>query len=104
MLRHSLLILLLVACCGCEPKASPSAPSSPSAATPAPPVALPSVPRAPASVPVAAPAALPKDLRTRQTGDDWPTFLGPTGDSKSSEKGILTQWPKAGPRIVWQRK
>ncbi|HZV05439.1 MAG TPA: PQQ-binding-like beta-propeller repeat protein [Gemmataceae bacterium] len=46
---------------------------------------------------------LPKDLRTRKSGSDWPTFLGPTGDSISTEKGILTTWPKAGPRIVWQR-
>lgn len=43
------------------------------------------------------------DLRTRTFGSDWPKFLGPTGDSKSSEKGILTKWPAAGPKIVWQR-
>lgn len=49
-------------------------------------------------------APLPKDLRTRRTGDDWPRFLGPTGDSISTEKGILTPWPKEGPRLVWQRK
>src|SRR5205823_336829 len=35
---------------------------------------------------------------------DWPGFLGPTGDSVSSEKGILTPWPKAGPNILWTRK
>ncbi|MBI1903207.1 MAG: PQQ-like beta-propeller repeat protein [Planctomycetia bacterium] len=44
------------------------------------------------------------DLRTRKTGSDWPRFLGPTGDSKSSEKGILTKWPAKGPKIVWQRR
>jgi outer membrane protein assembly factor BamB len=49
-------------------------------------------------------APLPADLRTRRTGSDWPRFLGPTGDSVSTEKGILTPWPKEGPRLVWQRR
>ncbi len=44
------------------------------------------------------------DLRTRKTGVDWPRFLGTHGDSKSPEQGVLTAWPKAGPRIVWQRQ
>jgi len=44
------------------------------------------------------------DLRTRRTGSDWPDFLGPHRDSKSTETGILTRWPEAGPRIVWTRR
>ncbi len=44
------------------------------------------------------------DLRTRITGSDWAGFLGPTGDSKSTEKGIITTWPDAGPRMIWKRK
>ena len=47
--------------------------------------------------------SLPADLRTRTTGDDWPAFLGPTGDGVSREKGILKEWPKGGPRVVWQQ-
>src|SRR3954470_19688153 len=47
--------------------------------------------------------SLPPDLRTRKTGDDWPGFLGPNGDSTSREQGILTKWPAAGPPLVWQR-
>jgi len=39
---------------------------------------------------------------TRIEGDDWPSFLGPTGDSKSSERGLITPWPKSGPPVVWQ--
>ncbi|MEX2113514.1 MAG: PQQ-binding-like beta-propeller repeat protein [Pirellulales bacterium] len=35
-------------------------------------------------------------------GSDWPGFLGPTADSKTSERGILTRWPKEGPPLVWQ--
>ena len=45
----------------------------------------------------------PPDLRTRKTGEDWPCFLGPTGDNVSTEKGILTRWPKAGPEVVWSK-
>ncbi|MEX0713116.1 MAG: hypothetical protein WD278_12245, partial [Pirellulales bacterium] len=43
------------------------------------------------------------DLGTRKAGHDWPAFLGPTGDSKSAETGIVTQWPPEGPRLVWQQ-
>ncbi len=35
-------------------------------------------------------------------GSDWPCFLGPTGDSTSTEKGILTKWPATGPPLVWK--
>jgi outer membrane protein assembly factor BamB len=44
------------------------------------------------------------DLGTRRQGEDWPTFLGPTGDSKSGERGILTRWAPDGPRLVWQQR
>jgi outer membrane protein assembly factor BamB len=44
------------------------------------------------------------DLGTREAGTDWPDFLGPRRDGKSSETGILTKWPEGGPRIVWTRK
>jgi outer membrane protein assembly factor BamB len=51
---------------------------------------------------------LPKNLGTRQTGVDWPSFLGPTGDGKSPEKGILTRWRNLSPelpglKLVWSR-
>jgi outer membrane protein assembly factor BamB len=48
--------------------------------------------------------SLPPDLATRHTGADWPCFLGPTGDSVSSEKGIVTPWPANGPHLVWTKK
>jgi len=44
------------------------------------------------------------DLRTRKSGDDWPSFLGPTHDSKSRETGLVTPWPKTGPKLVWQQQ
>src|SRR6476659_798832 len=37
-------------------------------------------------------------------GSDWPKFLGPAGTSVSTEKGIITPWPKNGPKIVWQKE
>jgi hypothetical protein len=43
-------------------------------------------------------------LWTRTKGSDWPRMLGVHYDSKNSETGILTQWPKEGLRIVWHEK
>src|SRR5437879_5700288 len=37
-------------------------------------------------------------------GSDWPKFLGPSGTSVSTEKGILSPWPKAGPKILWHKE
>jgi outer membrane protein assembly factor BamB len=39
--------------------------------------------------------------RAAAGGSDWPTFLGPTQDSVSTEKGIIAPWPKAGLGKVW---
>jgi outer membrane protein assembly factor BamB len=47
---------------------------------------------------------LPENLGTRKQGDDWPCFLGPQGTSVSTEKGIISPWPAAGPRLVWHKK
>ena len=41
------------------------------------------------------------DLRSRKTGEDWPRFLGPTQDGKSSETGIRTDWSNGLP-LAWQ--
>ena len=46
----------------------------------------------------------PANLATRQQGTDWATFLGPGANSKSTETGILKQWPEKGLRIVWQKE
>lgn len=37
-------------------------------------------------------------------GSDWPAFLGPAGDSKSTERGLFLNWPASGPRVVWDKK
>jgi outer membrane protein assembly factor BamB len=49
-------------------------------------------------------SSAPPDLWTRKTGDDWPAFLGPTADGKSSEKGLIAPWPAEGPKLLWQRR
>ena len=47
------------------------------------------------------PGALDRAKPTRP-GADWPTFLGPTRDGVSAEKGILTTWPKDGLKKLWE--
>jgi len=33
---------------------------------------------------------------------DWPEFRGPNRDGICTETGLLTEWPSAGPRLVWK--
>lgn len=33
--------------------------------------------------------------------EDWPGFRGPDGDGQSAETDLLTEWPKAGPELLW---
>src|ERR1022692_3095520 len=35
---------------------------------------------------------------------DWPQWRGPQRNGVSAETGLLKEWPKAGPRLVWQAK
>lgn len=46
------------------------------------------------------PGAAERAKPTR-AGADWPTLLGPTHDGASADKGILTTWPKAGLKKLW---
>ncbi len=36
--------------------------------------------------------------------DDWPQWRGPHRDGVSAEKGLLKEWPKEGPKLLWERK
>ena len=36
--------------------------------------------------------------------DDWPQWRGPQRDGISKETGLLKQWPKEGPKLLWQVK
>ena len=33
---------------------------------------------------------------------DWPQWLGPNRNGSSPETGLLTKWPKDGPKVVWK--
>jgi outer membrane protein assembly factor BamB len=33
---------------------------------------------------------------------DWPQWRGPKRDGISQEKGLLKEWPKEGPKLLWQ--
>src|SRR5436305_29567 len=38
------------------------------------------------------------------TAADWPQWRGPDRNGISKETGLLKEWPKDGPRLVWQQK
>lgn len=42
-------------------------------------------------------------LTPARAGEDWPRFLGPTGDSRSGEKGLPATFPDGGLPVVWYR-
>jgi glucose dehydrogenase len=35
---------------------------------------------------------------------DWPQWRGPHRDGRSQETGLLKEWPKEGPPLIWQAK
>ena len=37
-------------------------------------------------------------------GDDWPQWRGPDRDGVCKETGLLKEWPKNGPALVWQQE
>src|SRR5436190_19352868 len=43
-------------------------------------------------------------IAQKTPGSDWNRFLGPLGTSVSLEKGLISPWPKEGPKILWTRK
>jgi outer membrane protein assembly factor BamB len=101
---YGLLSLIMIAGCGGE-RASLAQPPSEERVEVSEPKQRPVRPSAAVEQAQGSPAdsAIP-NLWTRTKGEDWPTFLGPRGDGKSSETGILTHWPKEGLRIVWQKE
>ena len=34
--------------------------------------------------------------------DDWPQWRGPQRNGISQETGLLKEWPKEGPKLLWQ--
>jgi outer membrane protein assembly factor BamB len=44
------------------------------------------------------------DSPEKQTGIDWPGFLGPERNGKSAETGLRFDWQARPPEIVWSRR
>ncbi len=40
----------------------------------------------------------------RARADDWPQWRGLNRDGHSKETGLLKEWPKDGPKLIWQVK
>jgi outer membrane protein assembly factor BamB len=38
------------------------------------------------------------------TAEDWPAWRGPARDGQSKETGLLKEWPKDGPKLLWKAK
>lgn len=45
---------------------------------------------------------LPIALTLPASADDWPQWRGPDRDGKSSETGLLQNWPEGGPPVAWK--
>lgn len=41
-------------------------------------------------------------ISTLCQASDWPQWRGPNRDGRSSETGLLLQWPQGGPALVWK--
>jgi len=41
---------------------------------------------------------------TKATTTDWPQWRGPQRNGLSNETGLLKEWPKEGPKLLWQLK
>ena len=39
--------------------------------------------------------------REQPTAEGWPAFLGPDGQNRSADTGLLKEWPSNGPRLLW---
>src|SRR5262245_24835669 len=37
-------------------------------------------------------------------GEDWPVFLGLSGNGVSNEKGLAQKWPAKGPPVIWTKE
>jgi outer membrane protein assembly factor BamB len=46
----------------------------------------------------------PKPLSKEARTSDWPRVLGPDDDASSPETGLLHEFPKSGPALVWEVK
>jgi len=40
--------------------------------------------------------------KTVDSKSDWPQWRGPQRSGASNERGLLKEWPKGGPKLLWQ--
>lgn len=52
---------------------------------------------------IACTGLVPLLLPGRLDAADWPQWRGPQRDGISRETGLLKEWPKEGPRLLWQK-
>jgi outer membrane protein assembly factor BamB len=45
---------------------------------------------------------VPRVANLAAAASDWPQWRGPERNGISREKGLLKQWPKEGPKLLWQ--
>ncbi len=43
-----------------------------------------------------------KKSASSATGGEWPGWLGPNRDGKSTDTGLLKEWPHGGPPLLWK--
>src|SRR6266850_4942656 len=43
-------------------------------------------------------------LPVATNASDWPQWRGPKRDGISQETGLMKEWPKEGPKLLWQAK
>src|SRR5215813_13942984 len=43
-------------------------------------------------------------ISTASFAADWPQWRGPDRSGISKETGLLKEWPKEGPKLVWEVK
>jgi outer membrane protein assembly factor BamB len=106
---RNLAAFLMVALLGCSkgPEAQPARPPAPASVASATtgasaPQATPAVEAAENGSAASSPAVT---SASRASGvPDWPRFHGPKGDNLSTDTGLLKQWPKDGPKLLWTAK
>ena len=47
---------------------------------------------------------IPTNADAQIKNGDWPQWRGPGRDAIATEKGLLTEWPKGGPTLLWDTK
>ena len=47
------------------------------------------------------PSGSAQQVLAARPAEDWPVFLGPTGNGRSGLRGLVVPWEEQGPRVCW---